>query len=690
MPWLIAILMVITSVVSAQKQGHNEPGTHPLDLKLAKALTPRTQFQLPLSEERIGDWLSQIAGTNQIPGTSLLMVERTESPAATHFQFQVQYHDVFIYRSLIYVNINKSGKVLSVYSNFQPWREIMPTTFPDKHLANVFLSKRFPNEEWQEVIANEQYMCLDDECRPVILVRALSTTYIYKEWLLDHSGEAIYEYDLNRYVRPPSDSTVQAKVFLPDPLSTSGKTYGGEYADNDDADHVALNGQRKDISVQVTLDIDTFRLIGPYVAITEFSIPASPPARSAVPVFDFNRSDNRFEDINAYYHVHTCQLYVQSLGFTNLRNGVTNIDTHALNGSDNSQFTPGNPPRLFFGDGGVDDAEDADVVIHEYGHALSQDASPNTNFGVERQSLDEANGDYLAASWSRNLVTFGWENVFSWDGHNEYWSGRTAVSNKHYPEDLKQNLYTDTDIWSATLMQIWGEAGREVTDRLLLQSMYSYFGNMTMHDAAVLYVQADSMLYNGSHYGVLYKYFTKRGLLPDTCNQVQSSGLWVDAGPEEILCPGKAIKLGANPTSGGLVADSVVWEPAVGLSCRECSNPVALTFSNITYTVSAYHSGCSVTDSVRMEVEDCERVTVLLNTEAFQLGKEGTILKWPIDDVATIVLYNAQGKKMGIWFSKSGEVSISSVHLPAGLYLIEVNLQDKKEVHKLIKIVPDR
>ena len=55
---------------------------------------------------------------------------------------------------------------------------------------------------------------------------------------------------------------------------------------------------------------------------------------------------------------------------------------------------------LLFGEGGVDDAEDADVIIHEYAHAISYAASPETNSGTERRGLDEGLGDYFAAIYS--------------------------------------------------------------------------------------------------------------------------------------------------------------------------------------------------------------------------------------------------------------------------------------------------
>ena len=46
--------------------------------------------------------------------------------------------------------------------------------------------------------------------------------------------------------------------------------------------------------------------------------------------------------------------------------GVLFFDPSGANEADNSYYTAG---TLNFGEGGVDDAEDADIIIHEYGHA---------------------------------------------------------------------------------------------------------------------------------------------------------------------------------------------------------------------------------------------------------------------------------------------------------------------------------
>ncbi|MBL4624532.1 MAG: T9SS type A sorting domain-containing protein, partial [Flavobacteriales bacterium] len=166
--------------------------------------------------------------------------------------------------------------------------------------------------------------------------------------------------------------------------------------------------------------------------------------------------------------------------------------------------------------------EDADVILHEYGHAIMNSAAPGTNNGTERQALDEANGDYFAASYSRLLSPNSWDLVYTWDGHNEYWGGRMASSDKHYPEDLANNLYTDTDIWSSTIMQIWEDLGRDVTDQLLIESAYSYASGMTMPGAAALFYQADVDLNAGINFWSICNRFQARGLMgmcPNSINE---------------------------------------------------------------------------------------------------------------------------------------------------------------------------
>ena len=64
---------------------------------------------------------------------------------------------------------------------------------------------------------------------------------------------------------------------------------------------------------------------------------------------------------------------------------------------DNSFYSPGDR-GLHFGDGGVDDAEDADIVLHEYGHSVQDNQVPGWGPGgdTEQGAIGEGFGDLLA------------------------------------------------------------------------------------------------------------------------------------------------------------------------------------------------------------------------------------------------------------------------------------------------------
>jgi hypothetical protein len=151
---------------------------------------------------------------------------------------------------------------------------------------------------------------------------------------------------------------------------------------------------------------------------------------------------------------------------------------------------------LYFGTGGVPDAEDADVIIHEYTHYLNFYLAPNTINGNERLAVEEANCDFMACMHSKAVSNFNWRRIFNWDGFNEFWSGRDGNSANTYPKDLSTDFYRTSLIWSSMLNDISEDIGRDVLTRLLLQSVYSYANNLSMQQAINLLVQADSLLYN--------------------------------------------------------------------------------------------------------------------------------------------------------------------------------------------------
>ncbi len=474
------------------------------------------------------DFIKQNASQIRAYPDGLKLNYYSQSPYTKHYQFSQTFAGIELSNASAVVNINQMGKVTSFFIhliNTANWHQSTLVSAAEQFPVQAALQKlstgRFKNKH----ISLESKIVIINPDHPSVVLQVTyfdSTTSAYQLISIDKHLDLIENRDLHRYYY--GDTTVSAKVFMPDPLTSAHKGYGGLYADNNDASNLLLSAERKTVSITVKKDIDTMRLESPYIKMVDLQPPFARPAAIKNGTFDFIRSESGFEDVNAYYHLNTMHDYlVQNLGFTGLAGFQVQVDAHG-DVADNSYFVNNSPPRLILGIGGVDDGEDADVIIHEYGHGISYSANGNYNTSSERDALDEAFGDYLAASYSRSIDPFHWSDVFNWDGHNEYWNGRIVNSNAHYPDDLGSNIYLNGEIWSSVMMEIWTDLGRETSDKLMIESLYSWSENMTMKDAAMLILNADAAQNNGAHYENLFFHFYNRGLLDNIPTSISGTG----------------------------------------------------------------------------------------------------------------------------------------------------------------------
>jgi len=567
---LLIILTILPFVVLGQK-ANSRFDNYPLDDKKTKS-----QFNLgklnATDEQTVLDYLQVNLETFANPQNSTLqLTEKKESPGGFHYVFNQVYNGIPVYNAQVKVNLDKNGRIRSLFDNSYIIQSAISGEFPAEAIGTSYLNTIGSLKS----VVKEQVYFPGREMIPCLKLTIREEDHSFYEVILNVEGTVVYQQDLNRYFRKMSDSIVSAKVFLPDPLTTAGVTYGGQYSDNGDADIAELNAERVNVTMTVDFANDTFRLTSPFVEIQDFSGPSTTIATSDIADFSFTRNQKQFEDVNCFYHISTFQNYMQSLGFS-LVNYKIGVDAHALNGADNSMFSY---PKLYFGDGCVDDAEDADVIIHEYGHAISTSAAPGTWNGSERKAMDEGLGDYLATSYSRSINPFNWQNMFTWDGHSsECWDGRTAATTKMYPGGLTGDIHSDGEIWSSTLMQIWESIGRETTDQILLQSWYSHASNITMTDAAYLFLDADSMLNGGANYLISYYWFEQRGILPSLPFFAVVSVL------DDVSCNIDCDVSAEVKNMGGISSYTYEWRDSVGNPISQTSK-IAVGLCSGTYSV---------------------------------------------------------------------------------------------------------
>lgn len=221
--------------------------------------------------------------------------------------------------------------------------------------------------------------------------------------------------------------STNACVFDPDPISTSKLQYGKDgIVDNGDASSENLKSQLQNRTIIISETSGVYSLEGPWAKIIDADGPFDGTFEQTSPDFCFERNHTAFEAVNAYYHVSTYMKYVnEELGIEakpyQYDDGVVRIDPHAANGQDNSYYNS-QTSTLFFGTGGVDDAEDSEVVIHELAHGIHDWICPG---GISQVTgLSEGFSDYIAAShtrsknlWNNTDPEYYW--VMRWDGKCE-------------------------------------------------------------------------------------------------------------------------------------------------------------------------------------------------------------------------------------------------------------------------------
>ena len=313
----------------------------------------------------------------------------------------------------------------------------------------------------------------------------------------------------------PGTSTGTGQVFFPNPVAS---LQDQSLTDQKDANYAALQPAYELVTL-TNLDGSGY-LRGDWATILSET---GDPAFSSNNTFIYTRDDDRFEQVMAYYWVTEAQKYIQSLGFGVTRRPINKESQDVrINqiGIDNS-FSWDKHDLLRFGKGGVDDAEDAEVILHEYGHAIqdSQMTPPGFGTSVEAGSIGEGFGDYWAVTVSNVVApTPDPACVADWDSVS-YTSTvphclRRVDTNLHYPEDLNGRVHHDGQIWSRALWDIRNALGHVKADTIILEAQFQFAPDTSMPAAAQATVDAAQSLYGASAANKVRDAFQARGILP--------------------------------------------------------------------------------------------------------------------------------------------------------------------------------
>jgi hypothetical protein len=338
------------------------------------------------------------------------------------------------------------------------------------------------------------------------------------------------------------------RAFDPNPMTIRKRKHlkAADIADDDisykDVDLPFLNPPKEGI----------FTLDGTYV-LFEQGDSLAPPTRaieteSGIPTFRYSRRDDpAFSTVMAYYHLTTLQTHAGAIGFGSLRNvplavHVLNADMVVNNASvrvaEYREGPVGKPECGFVTLGRfsppltptIGDAEDAEIIAHEYGHSLlCHDANGYFSIAPEG-SYQDSQADAISEGFADFWGIISYSAETKRERHSLFcfadWGGYRDCL-RRIPKKRRRTKYVPAlgahrngMIWSSALIDIFEtvfKGDRSNAEIVILQGHLNAIhpGSVpTMSGVAAGILLADQDEFNGEHRDALCDAFRRHAISP--------------------------------------------------------------------------------------------------------------------------------------------------------------------------------
>lgn len=464
-------------------------------------------FTEALSDVTVEDVLKQKVKSVSFYSGDIQKVQSLNTPIGTVHRYQLIINNYPVIGAGMTIVIGKSGNVLSIYNSI-PHHLDVPNITP------------FISEEQAKIIALQHVGNRSLRCDPLSegLVLFPIEGVCYLTWKVKIASDSPAE-DWEVFIDAEMGEIVFAEdrimkfegvglVFNPDPITTTRDT---TLRDDDNSPDAVPEEAYFEVELLFLEgdDEEGYSLTGRYADTS----PTENRALMETPEFLFARGDDRFEEVMVYFHTTNAAQYLVDLGYENIVPIPQLFNVNAIE-EDMSFFSP-HTGIITTGRGGVDDAEDAVVIIHEYGHSLLYNILGEWR-GREVYVMTEGFCDYIAGDYSLwQDDSFLPMRIFKWDGHNEFWAGRVLDS------DLTMNDIADLDphiagqVWSSLLTEVRQlSEHRDEWNQVVFAHFWSLGDSASIQDAADALLLSDLLISNGMFRRCLVPAMEKRKIFP--------------------------------------------------------------------------------------------------------------------------------------------------------------------------------
>ncbi|MBN1593281.1 MAG: hypothetical protein JW941_08575, partial [Candidatus Coatesbacteria bacterium] len=425
----------------------------------------------------------------------LVPLKTTNSYSYKHTYFEQQFDGVPVWRAGLAAHVDGAGLVRLINGEF--YRDIDVVTEPvlsASDAEDVTLSFISPAETSDITIKSRLVIAPTERFRLSYEVKILCSDPIgsFVALIDAETGNILYfknemlfsRVTGNVYDESPDKTPLEELPIRDMKVSSAGGTH---YTDSDGY---------YDAEGEVTATLE-----GPYCRALNEDVAAASYEGDATFMWDYSPLSTHFDEVCVFYHVNQIHAWLKDhLEYDGMDFEIP-VTTHYGTDLNNAMFSPGYN-RIMLGDGTIrDPAHEADVVMHEYGHAVVH----NTSFeDFSNLTLNEGYADYFTCSLHDDPLL------------GEWWMPpylRNLDNDLVYPFDLAGESHHDGQIWSGALWDIRELFGADVADRIALGTLF-YYGSPypSFLDARDAALWADTEYFDSEHQQAMVEIFSKRGM----------------------------------------------------------------------------------------------------------------------------------------------------------------------------------